>query len=299
MQPFVVSGITVGALFLVVACSDKPTELPPLKLQAGSPAAVVESDGFYLDPADGKYFWDRTEPEYEPAIWPVIGQVLGEVQVPTPRTNGWVGATVYYSYADVAKFELEHDAFYQNGNTYYSNYPSHSGWRAGAITMNGGCQRNCAQNMTFRAPLSTGQSCGIGITMSGKATAAMGIPFGISVNVFKPSVEIGVIWTTWKDVEAPVPQTVMDAYDCDLQLDYSCDVEGTTEIEQCPMPGDPSNTPTQIGGWGNSEIRPISNPEPGGATREYCEWTHYWVSKDGGQTWKYWYSEFNGCVDLE
>jgi hypothetical protein len=295
------SRAVVLTLILVAGCVDAPTDPTVFKRAIPGAASIVESDGFYQDPSDGKYFWDFTEPEGEPAIWPVIGNVTSFIQVPRPGTTGWVSATVYYSYADAARIKLRHDLYNSVGTPIYTGWEADSDWRAGSITKSQGCGRSCSQNMLFTDQLQTSENCGIGASVSGQASAAFGIPFGISFSMLKPSIQVGFGWTTWKPVHAPVPSKTAPAYDCDSAPTpdmLQCDNENTPEFEYCPAPGDPANTSAFWSSASGGEERPIANPQPGGATREYCEWTHYWVSDDGGNSWRYSHSEFNGCQDV-
>jgi hypothetical protein len=64
-----------------------------------------------------------------------------------------------------------------------------------------------------------------------------------------------------------------------------------------PQPGD--------GGGGGGGQEPVYVSETAGGhysggapQREYCEKTHYWVSNDGGATYRYWYTEDHGCYDI-
>jgi hypothetical protein len=289
-----------SVLALLVGCADRFTGPDTLtKIAPGMTSIeVVESDGFYRDPADNMYFWDFTEPEGDATFPPEIGSVEPYVQVPRPGTEGWVGVKFFWAKGDVGRAVLTHDAFRETGEPFYSNREHDSGWKLGKFTLAQGCQRNCTEFMNYWENLSTGEACGIGITLNGHVKAAYGVPFGLSISLFKPSISVGFGWTTWREQERTFPEITRAAYACDTQEDLSCDDENTTEIEYCPVPGNP-NTPPQTRGGTSHEIRDIEEPEPGGATREYCEWTHYWVSTDGGQTWTYSYSEFNGCHDIE
>jgi len=282
-------------IMLVIACSDQllTTEAMPPTLQG--PSFVEYSDHFYQG-SDGYYYWDGQPPpgDLSPAE---ISRANAGGMAPRPGTHGWVEGQMDFI-GDQAKLDLVYSVD-SLGHPKYSNSQASSGWKWRDFG-----SRGVTQTHSFSQSLAVNAMCDFALEVGGTAYAHKALPFGISLNLIKFSVDVGFGTFTWGETSRPLLAFSDPGWSCDVP-NSDCDRPETPEMEYCPVEGDPANSPGgQVGGGGGGEPTDVQgeyggHSSPGGwaGGASYCvDWIDWWVSFDGGHSWQY---DYRQCTAYE
>lgn len=277
----------IGVTFLLLssACSEVVEPTAPLTSKKGPLSSVQESEHFYY--SNGYYHWDGqpTPGDLEPAEI-ISAKACG--RAPTWGTGGWICGQIVYAYADQHKIDLVYSMDnLSTGQPYYHNAQASSGWKFGLAN-------DRVQNPArFERSLMFVEQCNYSLIVGGTAHARKAIPFGISISLIKFKVSVVPGNTSWGETSAPLEAFQDPGTQCDEPWpEPLCDNQETPEVEHCPIEGDPANSSPPSGGSdqvgypnGSPNTGTPGSPPSGEFVCVY--WTDWFVSFDGGQTWRY------------
>jgi hypothetical protein len=277
------------ALMLTIGCNDQvpiTAAKPSLPVR---PHFVENSDDFY-EGGDGYYYWDGQPPPGDQSPADIISaEAYGSP--PKPGTYGYVSGHMDYV-GDESNIDLVYSVD-SAGHAKFSNAHASAGWEYGMLP-----GMRDPQPYLFSQSLQIYGICNFSLQVGGTAYARKAIPFGISINLIKFSIALTPGSITWGETSRPLEAYEDPGVSCDDDLSQSqCDNEQTTEIEYCPVDGDPANAPYPGARFASAtdtrgDVGGYSSPGTYVGTQEYCvEWIDWWVSFDGGSTWHYDYGE--------
>jgi hypothetical protein len=178
------------------------------------------------------------------------------------------------------------------GHSYYSNAQASSDWMFGVLYPSAQQQEHY-----FDQPLYLPENCDYSLQVGGTAYARKAVPFRIDLALIKFNASLNFGTYSWGETSMPLHAFSDPGYLCDYPP-VQCET-------YCPVDGDPSNSPYGgEGGGGNGQPSDERGDyggysSPGGFVGggAYCvDWIDWFVSFDGGKTWRYDYRE---CTQYE
>ena len=243
-----------SVVVLMVGCTVQDTTTG-LEARSDVRAAAYEllySSGFYYDPSDGYYHWDGQPPPGDQTA-PSIRVANAWAVAPQRGTGGWTEGSMLWVDGDLAQIELVPWAwkvFFPGGEQYAPVSSATSPWTGAECDRT--ISHTCVSVFSYRHPLGltdTVWNCGSVVGVSGYARAKKKAPFGLVgagviklINAFEP--------VEWGFTERALVGEVTTGPSCDTAPtpeEMQCDDPGTTDIEYCPVDGDPANPPSAGG----------------------------------------------------
>lgn len=249
---------TILALAGISACAETDIPAPAVPRDGPKASNIEYSAGFYLG-EDGYYHWDGQPPPGDEAPAVVRSAIITQLQPPNYSTGGWVQGEMSWE-GDLGQIRLTWTAERQ--------YPAFSTSGSSSSLWKGCGEGRCNPGWTYHK-VSLGlqeYKCDITVTAGGTAYAKKSKPFGVPLWLIKiidafayssdyANAEWGLASQEFTPVTASGPL-------CDEQAPESaCDDAYTTEVEYCPLQGDPGNPNAPGGGSGTTEGSVQTRPE--------------------------------------